>query len=869
MIRRQNWYDDAMLRSILTTKLHIPAHRQQIVPRPRLIKQLNRGLRRKLTLISAPAGSGKTTLVIDWLSDTGHPVTWISLDESDNDPGQFLLYLISALQNIEPALGEHLFQALQSAQVPAIEPILRDLLNEIAMIEQDFILVLDDYHVVDSEQVDNAIVFLIEYMPPQMQLVITTREDPQFPVSRLRVRQQITELRASDLRFTHDEIAKFLNQIMGLKLSVDNIIALEARTEGWIAGLQLAAISMQDHDDVDSFIESFTGSHHFVLDYLVEEVLYRQSEQIQDFLLITSILERMNGALCDAILPGSSGQEILEYLERSNLFVIALDNDRYWYRYHHLFAQLLRQKLLQQTTSDKLSEIHLRASQWFESNGLEMEAFQHAIANDDIDRAEYLIEGQGMPLVFRGMVRPILSWLNTLPPDELETRPVLTIWSAFASTVVGETVDVEAKLQSAEKILQNEVEDARIRDLLGHIAAMRAMLAFAIKDAGAIMEQSQQALDLLKPDNLALRTSALWTLGCAYHLQGNRTEASKAYKKALSASTKTNNTMLKIASGTSLAQIQEGDNQLHQAAETYQTVLDIIGNPPLPFACESYLGLARIHYQWNQLETTENYIGIAKDLAGQLDNVDTPVSCDVALARLKLAQKDSPGAIIALNTAEQVAISKNFIHRLPQIIETRIHVLLQSGSIDKAINLLEEHDLPPGEARVLIARAKPSAALDILENIADEQANRILEVKLLQAIAYHKLNRIDEALQALSDAMMIAQPAGFIRIFVDEGEPMLHLLTTAADHAPIAAYARELLSAFEVKDPNKSLIEPLSDRELEVLDLIAQGLSNKQIGEKLFLALNTVKGHNRRIFAKLDVQRRTEAILRARELGLI
>jgi LuxR family maltose regulon positive regulatory protein len=418
--------------SILATKLYVPPPRPGGVLRPRLIERLNEGLflGRRLTLISAAAGFGKTTLVSEWLAGCGRPVAWLSLDEGDSDPNRFLTYLVAALQTVAAGIGQGVLEALQSPQPPSTESILTTLINEIATLSDTFILALDDYHAIEarpvaaSTDVDAAQTLMLEHLPPQMHLVIATREDPPLPLARLRARGQLTELRAAELRFTPTEAAVFLNRVMGLDLSADDVGALETRTEGWIAGLQLAAISMQGHQDVASFIQSFTGSHHFVLDYLIEEVLGQQSESIQTFLLVTSILDRLCGPLCDAVLgsPSASGQGTLEYLERTNLFVVPLDNERRWYRYHHLFAELLRQRLHQ---SGNTTEYHIRASQWYEDNGLEFEAFHHAAAANDVGRAALLIQGKGMPgkdmpLHVRGALIPVLHWLESLPTKALD-----------------------------------------------------------------------------------------------------------------------------------------------------------------------------------------------------------------------------------------------------------------------------------------------------------------------------------------------------------------------------------------------------------------------------------------------------------------
>jgi LuxR family maltose regulon positive regulatory protein len=539
---------------ILATKLYIPPPRPEVVPRPCLVERLNEGLQRRLTLISAPAGFGKTTLVSEWVAGGGRlepkvRVAWLSLDEGDNDLTCFLAYLVAALQTLAPNIGAGVLAVLQSPQPPPPESILTALLNEITAVPDHFVLVLDDYHVIEAQLVDHALTFLLEHLPPHMHLVIATREDPPLPLARLRVRGQLAELRAADLRFTPAEVAEFLNQVMGLNLSAEDIAALETRTEGWIAGLQLAALSMQGHKDATSFIKSFTGSHHFVLDYLVEEVLHQQPASVQTFLLRTSILDRLCGPLCDAVIlnPSTPGQETLEYLERANLFIVPLDDERRWYRYHHLFGGFLRQRLHQNSalsTGDEkggVDELHIRASVWYEDNGLEIEAFHHAAAAHDVERAARLVEGKGMPLHFRGAVAPVLHWLESLPAAVLDAWP--SLWTTYASValVTGQATGVEQKLQAAEAALHGaesvpsavEGPDDKTRDIIGRIAAIRATLAATLNQVETVIAQSRRALEYLHPDNLSFRTFTIWKLGYAYHLQGDRAAAGRAYTEAI------------------------------------------------------------------------------------------------------------------------------------------------------------------------------------------------------------------------------------------------------------------------------------------------------------------------------------------------
>ena len=885
---------------ILATKLYIPPPRPRVVPRPRLIERLNDGPHRRpgVTLISAPAGFGKTTLVSEWVAggerlEPKVRAAWLSLDEGDNDPRRFLLYLVAALQTISANIGAGVLRALQSPQPPPTESILTSLLNEITTVTGNFVLVLDDYHVIEAQAIDLALAFLLERLPPQLHLVIATREDPDLPLARLRARGQLTELRAADLRFTASEAAEFLNQAMGLKLSAENIAALETRTEGWIAGLQLAAISMQGRQDATGFIESFTGSHRFVMDYLVEEVLHQQSERVQDFLLRTSILDRLCGPLCEAVLLDASaaGQETLDYIERANLFVVPLNNERRWYRYHQLWADLLRQRLHQSIASStgeaesRVNELHLRASQWYEDNGLEIEAFQHAAAANDVERAERLIEGRGIPLHFRGAVTTILGWLESLPKTVLDARP--SLWWRYASLLLinGQTTGVDEKLDAAEAALPATEPDEQTRNFVGRIAAARATLALTRYQAETMIAQSRRALEYLHPGNLSLRANANWTLGYAYLFQGDRAAARQALTEAISLSQASGDIFTTILATVGLGNVQEAENQLPPAAETYRRVLQLAGDQPLQIISEAHLGLARVLYEWNDLQAAEPHGRQSLHLARQYDSViDRFVICEVFLARLKLAQGDVAGAAAILAQADQSARQKNFVYRIPEVAAAQVLTLLRQGNLAAAAHLAETHQLPLGQARVRLAQGDAPAALAALEPWRRQVEARgwqdeRLKVMVLQAVAHQAHGEKDKAVQVLGDALALAEPGGFIRIFVDEGAPIAQLLSEAAAQGLRPDYIGKLLAVFQAEAQQtevkshlpaaQPLIEPLSQRELEVLQLMAQGLSNGGISERLFLALSTIKGHNQKIFDKLQVQRRTEAVARARDLGLL
>lgn len=880
---------------LLATKLYIPPPRPKVVLRPRLIERLNEGLERKLTLISAAAGFGKTTVVSEWVARCGRPVAWMSVDEGDNDPARFLTYLVAALQTIEPSMGGWLMAALQSPQPPAADVILTTLLNEINAIPNPFVLVLDDYHVVDAKPVDQALTFLLEHLPPQMHLVIATREDPNLPLARLRARGQLNELRAVDLRFSLAEAAGFLKQVMGLSLSAEDIAALEARTEGWVAGLQLAALALQGQmslhgtQDTASFIQSFTGSHHFVLDYLLEEVLQQQPERVQTFLLSTSVLNRLCGPLCDAVLldATASGQETLEYLERANLFIIPLDNERRWYRYHHLFAELLRQRFRQSLAATsgeatgRLNELHIRASQWYEDNHLDIEAFHHAAAANDIERAERLMDGRGIPLHFRGAVMTILDWLGSLPVALMNARPSLWWRHGAMLLVVGQTTGVEEKLDAAEAALQGV--EAENRHLIGRIAAARAVLALTRYQTETMLVQSRRALEYLNPTNLTMRANANWTLGAAYLFRGERAAARQALSEAVSLGQTAGDRFTTILATIGLGNVDEVDNQLYPAAETYRRVLQWAGDQPLQIIYEAHLGLARILYEWNDLDNAEQHGRQSLQLARQYDRViDRFIVCELFLARLKLAQGDIAGAAAMIEQAGQSARQKNFVYRLPEVAAAQVMVLLRQGNLVEAAQMAQSYDLPLIQARVQLAQGETAAALAMLETLAQQMKAREwqderLKVMVLQAVTLQAHGETDKAGQLLGDALALAEPAGYIRLFVDEGRPMAQLLTRLRDEGGrMTGYIDKLLAAFgKLEDgqppavSSQTLLEPLSQRELEVLQLIAQGLSNQEISKRLFLALDTVKGHNRRIFDKLEVQRRTEAVARARELGLL
>jgi LuxR family transcriptional regulator, maltose regulon positive regulatory protein len=534
-----------------------------------------------------------------------------------------------------------------------------------------------------------------------------------------------------------------------------------------------------------------------------------------------------------------------------------------------------------------IAELHKRASQWYEDNGLEIEAFHHAVAAHDVERAARLVEGKGMPLQFRGAVTPVLHWLESLPKTALDARPSLWVMYASALSMTGQMAGVEAKLQAAELALQGARQDEQTRNLTGHIAAIRALLAAAESQADTVIAQSRRALEYLHPDNLAVRTATTWKLGVAYQLQGERAGASRAFSEAIAISQASGNIIITLSASLGLGLVQETENQLSLAAETYRRVLHLVGESPQPAACDAHLGLARVFYEWNDLEAAEQHARQSVHLARQIENIDRVVAGAAVLARMKLAREDVAGAAALLAEEDWSVRQQSFVRRMPEVVAAQVLLLLRQGSFSAAAELAHVHDLPLSHARVHLARRDPSAALAVLEPWrrqveAKDWKDERLKVLVLQAVALQAGGEQDKAVQALRDALVLAEPAGFIRLFVDEGMPVAHLLSNAAASGIMPEYIGRVLAAFDAEKhrradtssrpatpPSQPLLEPLSHRELEVLHLIAQGLSNQEISERLVLALDTVKGHNRSIFGKLQVQRRTEAIARARELGLL
>jgi LuxR family maltose regulon positive regulatory protein len=911
---------------ILATKLYIPPPRAKIVLRPRLIERLNEGLSadRKLTIISASAGFGKTTLVSEWVAGCGQPVAWLSLDEGDNDPTRFLTYLVAALQTIAPNIGAEVLGVLQSPQPPPIESILTALINEITTIPdnpstdsgQHFIFVLDDYHILDSKPVDNALAFLLEHLPSQMHLVITTREDPQFPLARLRARGQLTELRAADLRFTPAEAAEFLNQAMNLQLSAEDIAALEARTEGWITGLQLAALAlqgslpMQGHPDTSRFIQSFTGSHRFVLDYLVEEVLQRQTEHIRSFLLQTAILERLSGPLCDAVTGQAGSSGILETLERGNLFIVPLDDQRQWYRYHHLFAEVLLAHALEEQPG-QIPLLHRRASVWYEQNGLRSDAIRHALAARDFERAAGLIEKTYPAMDNSFQHTAWLGWVRKLPDEVVRVRPVLSVDYVRALMDIGEFEAGKPWLVEAEQRLAGSADgmvvtdDEQFRTLPGMIALARSSLAQFQGDIEGAVKYAELALELSPEEDHINHAMAAVTLGTAYWDRGDLDGAQRALSVWIDYCQKVGNIIFAVATGAYLAEIIVAQGRLREAERTYKQSIQLASTHGQVRHVTSnlYLGLGLLYHEQGDQQSAAQRLGKSGELGEQTALNDWPYRWRLAQARLKEAEGDLETALDLLDEARRLYV-RTSVPDFHPIDALKARVYLRQGRLSEALAWVHERGLSVDDdlsylgefehitlARILIAQYQndPAAgsvheAIALLERLlqaaeAGRRMGSVIEILVVQALALQAQGNVPQALASLERALALAEPEGYVRIFVDEGEPMRSLIEkqSRGQDKTFPGYVDKLLAAFarptaipQPKNNNlqSTIIEPLSERELEVLRLLRTELSGPEIASKLIVSLNTLRTHTKNIFNKLGVNNRRAAVRRAEELNL-
>ena len=872
-----------MSNALLATKFFAPPRPAPDISRPLLTKRLDEGLSRKLTLVCAAAGFGKSTLISQWAQDCIYPSAWLSLDVEDRDPRRFLEYLVASLEVISQTVGAGLPAMLRSSPPASMQTVVTLLVNQLANVPRKLVLVLDDYHLAASNAVNETLTFLLDHMPTQLHLVVASREEPEIALGRLRVNGQLAEIRQQDLRFGLEEAAEFFDHDVNARLSKTQVHALETRTEGWISGLKLAALSLRLHKDPETFIASFSGSHEFVQDYLIEEVFNQQPADVQSFLLRTSVLDRLCGSLCDAVLQSHGGQEILHQLDDANLFIVPLDTERRWYRYHHLFSDLLRQRLgLRESTAP----LHNRASLWYEVHGLEVEAFHQATLADDMAGAMRLIAGNGMPLYFRGVTAPVVKWLSALTHAALNRYPAL--WLAFSWSLLfsGQPGLIEEKLSGAEAALDSSPQDAATTDNHGQIAVLRAWLAVYRNEPEAIYTHANRALELLNRESRPARTAAQCALGVAQMFRGERVQASAAFSEVIGAGLSSGNLMFAAVASTALAGIQVTDYQLHSAAATYRDVIKMIGDPTHVLGFEANLGLAKILYDWDVLDEAESLTLRCSELV-VLAKSKSEIGADLLRARLLIARNEHSEAEALLAGPNRLAKARPLTDRLQEAAELRVLQMLRRGEVEQAADFARTHGLPAGLARALLAQHKGPDALRAIEGHrrtmeAQGRTQDVLRAMVVQVVIHRAIGQVDSALQLLRECVTKAQSQGSIRLFVDEGAPVQALLRQLPHEAHMTAYVSRLLDAFgartiaeepvAVPSAARSTHLPLSafsDRELEVLRLIQAGHSNQNIGERLFLSLSTVKWHNQNIFSKLDVQRRTEAVARAVQLQLL
>jgi len=917
---------------LLATKLHPPPVPPGLVSRPHLIDRLNEGLQGNLILLSAPAGFGKTTLLSEWIRNvpTFQPLNartfcWLSLDETDNDPIRFFSYYITALQTIRGDLGETAL-AMMAATPPPLEAALTVLNNEVSALRGEFVLVLDDYHLIESPAIHSGLAFWLEHMPPQMRLVIATRSDPPVHLARLRGRGLLTELRSSDLRFTLEEAQAFLNSRMRLGITPDGVAALNARTEGWIAGLHLAGISLRGRADAQAFIEAFTGSHQYVLDYLVEEVLIRQPESVQTFLMQTSILDRLSGPLCDAVIESResriensplfttldsqfstlSSQAVLEYLAQANLFIVPLDDERLWYRYHRLFVDFLRHRL-QRLHGDQLPELHRKAALWFEGQGDAYTAVEHWLKSGELSRAADLVEHDGYSLLEQGLLTLLLSWLSRLPEELVASRPWLCVYHAWALLLNGQLEAAERRLQDVERLGEIDPSSADGRDLRGHLTAIRGYSAAMQGKMLQAIELSRRALELLPEDNLSLRSLIYYLLGGISIMSEDLEGAREALERAAQLAQAAGNIHVAVPALCTIGWLQAERGQLQSAFETYQGAMRVAtarGGRALPVSAMAQDGMGALYYEWNDLPAAHQHLLEGIELSRQWGNVDTLVSGAITLSRVLQAQGDPAGALATLQEAEESLSGHHVTPRTAARLEvSRGRYWLRQGDLAPAARRRQQSGIDAqGEigylrlveyitlARLLMVEGNHGAALHLLERLSEFASDMglnqyLIEIMALQALILQAQGASDQAQEVLGKSLALAQPEGFVRAFVDEGPPMALLLRQAALRGIGSDYIDRLLVAFagETKDErpkakadaqsfvvrSSALVEPLTAREIELLRLVAAGLSNQEIAEKLVIAVGTVKAHTASIYGKLDVRSRTQAVARARELGLL
>ncbi|HEX5905583.1 MAG TPA: LuxR C-terminal-related transcriptional regulator [Propionibacteriaceae bacterium] len=901
---------------LLATKLNIPQPRLDQLRRSRLIDRLNQGMGQKLIMVCTPAGFGKTNLLADWAACTHWPVAWLSLDPHDNDPVRFWRYVVGALDRACGGLAEHVLPHLTPSSVIGGEVVATALSSGLQAAPQTLALVLDDYHLIESRPIHEGMAYLLDHLPPRLRPVISSRSDPPLPLARLRGRAQLAELQTTDLRFNPDETTALLRDAWGLDLTPHAIAALEARTEGWGVGLQLAALSLRERADPDTLLTELAGTHRYILDYLSEEVLERQPERVQAFLLQTSILDRLCGPLCDAVTGDADGQDMLERLERSNLFLVALDDERHWWRFHQLFRDLLRARL-RRTAAVRVSELHRRAGAWCAQHGLIDEAIQHAVASGDAIWAVQLVEEHVHEILGRGESVILERWLSVLPVDVVQSRPALSFAQGEMQFHIGHLDGTEHFLKQAERAIDDQphrgfavpTHAGMVAELPAAIALLRAELAGARGDPEEMATYAREALGRLAEDERGPRFWARWLSGAgADWMRGRVADAEPIAAEMLAEGRATADPYPLITSCYALAAVQQARGKLDAALRTYRDGLRFAtqGSRLSPFhAAEAHLGIAQVLYEQDHLDDALQHVTEGIELGRQLVWFFEPGRRLVTLAWIRQASGDPDGAMDAMNEAYRMHPSPEVNSRWNPAPVERARLLLVQGHIGKVERWIEDRRLTVEDevsyvrepehlllARLLLAKSDPRRALGLLQSLDDlaesqDRKESLILIKALRSIALQASGNHTDALAVLADALALARPSGYVRVFADEGPPMAALLkslirTRQPNRAALASdAAREhlnrLIRAFrtpigrpEVGERAASgMVEPLTERELEVLGLIAAGRPNREIADQLVVTLETVKKHTSHIFSKLGAASRIQAVSKARELGLI